>query len=155
VLLLCAFMVYEVESVRPRDGPKKTWKEVVAKIGRSNNYARQMIWTVWNGESQLRMLYKGRVWVNEWIFFLVPVHMNHPGKGPLTCHYLFIFFSAGTGLCSYRVRGVDGIFRAFNCRISYGLFLPTVILTVIWYSITHSLFLSRLKTFLLHKSFPL
>ena len=33
--------------------------------------------------------------------------------------------------------------------------LPTVILTVIWYSITHSLFRSRLKTFLLYKSFPL
>ena len=46
-------------------------------------------------------------------------------------------------------------FRAFNCRILYGLYLPTVILTVIWYSITHSLFLSRLKTFLLYKSFPL
>ena len=30
--------------------------------------------------------------------------------------------------------------RAFNCRILYGLYLPTVILTVIWYSITHSLF---------------
>jgi len=28
------------------------------------------------------------------------------------------------------------------------------LLTVIWYSITHSLFLSRLKTFLLYKSFP-
>jgi len=37
----------------------------------------------------------------------------------------------------------------------YGLYLPTVILTVIWYSITHSLSLSRLKTFLLYKSFPL
>ena len=58
--------------------------------------------------------------------------------------------SAGTGLCSYRVRGVDGIFRAFNCRILYGLYLPPVILTVIWYSVTHSLFLSRLKTFLLY-----
>jgi len=46
-------------------------------------------------------------------------------------------------------------FRVFNCRILYGLYLPTVILTVIWYSITHSLFLSRLKTFLFHKSFPL
>ena len=46
-------------------------------------------------------------------------------------------------------------FRAFNCRIVYGLYLPTVILTVIWYSITHSLFLSRLKTFFLYKSFPL
>jgi len=29
------------------------------------------------------------------------------------------------------------------------------LLTVIWYSITHSLFLSRLKTFILYKSFPL
>jgi len=92
-------MVYEVESVRPRDGPKKTWKEVVAKIGRSNYYARQMIWTLWNGESQLRMLYKGRVWVNEWIFFLVPVHMNHPRKGPLTYHYLFIYFFRPAPVC--------------------------------------------------------
>jgi len=33
--------------------------------------------------------------------------------------------------------------------VPLGLYLPTVILTVIWYSITHSLFLSRLKTFLL------
>ena len=31
--------------------------------------------------------------------------------------------TAGTGLCSYRVRGVDGIFRAFDCRILYGLYL--------------------------------
>ena len=45
--------------------------------------------------------------------------------------------------------------RAFNCRILYSLYLPTVILTVIWYSITHSLFHSRLKTFLFCKSFPL
>ena len=37
----------------------------------------------------------------------------------------------------------------------YGLYLPTVILTVVWYSVTHSLFLSRLKTFLLYNSFPL
>jgi len=41
-------------------------------------------------------------------------------------------------------------FRAFNCRILYGLYLPTVILTVIWYSTTHLLFLSRLKTLLLY-----
>ena len=47
------------------------------------------------------------------------------------------------------------VFRVFNCRILYGLYLPTVILTVIWYSITHSLFHSRLNTFLLCKSFPL
>jgi len=47
--------------------------------------------------------------------------------------------------------------RAFNCRILglYGLYLPTVILTTTWYSITHSLFLPRLKTFLFCKSFPL
>ena len=37
-------------------------------------------------------------------------------------------------------------FRAFNCKILYGLYLPTVILTVIWYSITHSLFLSNLPS---------
>jgi len=50
--------------------------------------------------------------------------------------------------CSYRVRGVDGSkCRAFNCRILYRHYLPTVILTIIWYSITHSLFHSRLKTF--------
>jgi len=43
--------------------------------------------------------------------------------------------------------------RTYACL--YGLYLPTVILTVIWYSITHSLFISRLKTFLIYKSFPL
>ena len=44
--------------------------------------------------------------------------------------------------------------RAFNCKILYGLYLPTVIHTIIWYSITHSLFHPRLKTFLFCKSFP-
>ena len=39
-------------------------------------------------------------------------------------------------------------------RILYGHYLPTVILTIIWFSITHSLFHSRLKTFLFCKSFP-
>jgi len=34
------------------------------------------------------------------------------------------------------------------------LYLPIVILTIIWYSITHSLCHSRLKTFLFCKSFP-
>jgi len=34
-------------------------------------------------------------------------------------------------------------------------FGPTVILTIIWYSITHSLLHSTLKTFLFCKSFPL
>ena len=38
--------------------------------------------------------------------------------------------------------------------ILYGLHLPTVILTITCYSITHSLFHSRLKTFLFCKSFP-
>jgi len=38
-------------------------------------------------------------------------------------------------------------FRAFNCRILYGLNLPTVILTVVWYSITHSLLLPSLQIF--------
>ena len=46
--------------------------------------------------------------------------------------------------------------RAFNRRILYGHYPPTVILTTstIWYSITHSLFHYRLKTFLFCKSFP-
>jgi len=44
--------------------------------------------------------------------------------------------------------------RAFNCRILYGLYLLTIILTMIWYSITHSLFHSWLKTFLFCKSYP-
>jgi len=45
-------------------------------------------------------------------------------------------------------------FGSYFNRILYRLYLPTVILTVIWYSITHSLFHSRLKTFLFCKSFP-
>ena len=37
----------------------------------------------------------------------------------------------GTGLCSYRVRGVDGICAEhLSGRILYGLYLPTVILTI-------------------------
>ena len=32
--------------------------------------------------------------------------------------------------------------------------MPTVILTIIWYSITHSVFQPRLKTFLFCESFP-
>ena len=39
-----------------------------------------------------------------------------------------------------------------GCMDSHGLYLPTVILTIIWYSITHSLFHSWLKTFLFCKS---
>ena len=46
----------------------------------------------------------------------------------------------GTG----RVRGVDGSCAKHLTVESY---------TIIWYSITHSLFHSRLKTFLFRKSF--
>ena len=42
----------------------------------------------------------------------------------------------------------------WDSPILYGHYLPTVILTIIWYSITYSLFHSRLKTFLFCKSFP-
>ena len=77
---------------------------------------------------------------------------------------LFVPFLSMALLCGYwistvaflgpAVRGRT-VRRSPSRRILYGLYLPTVILTVIWYSITHSLFLSRLKTFLLYKSFPL
>ena len=62
----------------------------------------------------------------------------------------------GTGLCSYRVRGVDGIcaehltvesYTVFICQQSYVLLFGIP-------SPTHSLF-PGLKTFLLCKSFPL
>jgi len=62
-----------------------------------------------------------------------------------------------TGLCSYRVRGVDGSCAEHLTVESYTVFICQVILrpTIMWYSITHSLFHSRLKTFLFCKSFPL
>ena len=41
------------------------------------------------------------------------------------------------------------------CTLNQRHYLPTVILSIIWYSITHSLFHSRLKTFLFCKSFPM
>jgi len=41
----------------------------------------------------------------------------------------------------------------FSCIILYGHYLPTVIFYY-WYSITHSLFHSRLNIFLFFKSFP-
>ena len=50
----------------------------------------------------------------------------------------------GTG----RDRGVDG-----SCAKHLTVESYTVVLTIIWYSITHSLFHSRLKTFLFRKSF--
>jgi len=62
----------------------------------------------------------------------------------------------GTGLCSYRVRGADGScaehltvesHTVFICQQSY--------LLSFWYSITHSLFHPRLKTFPFCKSSPL
>jgi len=37
-------MDYEVEGVRPRGRPKKTW-------GEANKYATKMLWTIENGES--------------------------------------------------------------------------------------------------------
>jgi len=43
----------------------------------------------------------------------------------------------GTGLCSYRVRGADGSCAEHLTVESYTVYLPTVILTIIWYSITH------------------
>ena len=56
-------------------------------------------------------------------------------------------------MCSYRVRRVDGSCAEHSTVKSYTVFICQVIL--IWYSITHSLFYSRLKTFLFCKSFPL
>jgi len=53
-----------------------------------------------------------------------------------------------TGLCCYRVRGVDGICAEHLTVESYTVFtlyLPTVILTVIWYFVTHSSFIPGLK----------
>ena len=47
-------MDYEVEGVRRRGRPKKTWSVVVEKDFRSQNYIRRMLWTTENGESQLR-----------------------------------------------------------------------------------------------------
>jgi len=43
-------MDYEVEGVRYRGRPKKTWSEVIEK-DRPDNYARKMLWTIGNGES--------------------------------------------------------------------------------------------------------
>ena len=54
--------------------------------------------------------------------------------------------------CSYFYRSV--VTSATQARL-FTVTSACSPLTVIWYSITHSLFLSRLKTFLLCKSFPL
>jgi len=61
----------------------------------------------------------------------------------------------GTGLCSYHVRGVDGICAEHLPVVSYMVFICQQSYLLFWYSITHSLFHSRLKTFLFCKSFPL
>jgi len=59
-------------------------------------------------------------------------------------------------LRSYRVRGVDGICAEHLTVESYTVFIcQQSYLLLFWYSVTHSLFHSRLKTFLLYKSFPL
>ena len=64
-----------------------------------------------------------------------------------------------TGLCSYRVRGVGGSCAEHLTVESYTIILPslspyshTYCHTSYWYSITHSLFHSRLKYVLFCKS---
>jgi len=62
----------------------------------------------------------------------------------------------GTSLCTYRVRGVDGSCAEHLTVESYTVFIcQQSYLLLFWYSITHSLFHSRLKTSLFYKSFPL
>jgi len=40
-------MDYEVEGLRPRGRPKKTWSEVIEKnIVRPSNNARKMLWII-------------------------------------------------------------------------------------------------------------
>ena len=62
----------------------------------------------------------------------------------------------GTGLCSYRVRGVGGSCAEHLTVESYTIIisLQSYLLSYYtdWYSITHSLFHSRLKSFLSCKS---
>jgi len=52
------------------------------------------------------------------------------------------------------INGAAYFYAGRVCGKFIGLYLPTLILTIIWYSITRSLFHSRLKTFLFCKSFP-
>ena len=60
----------------------------------------------------------------------------------------------GTGLCSYRVRGVDGSCAEHSTIESYTVFICNSH-TYHYLVTTHSLFHSRLKTFIFRKSFPL
>ena len=58
----------------------------------------------------------------------------------------------GTGLCSYRVKGVGGS-RAEHLTVeSYTIIISLQSYLYYWYHITHSLFHSRLKSFLFCKS---
>ena len=58
----------------------------------------------------------------------------------------------GTGLCSYRVRGVGGSFAEHLTVESYTIIFSLQSYFYYWYSITHSLFHSRLKSFLFCES---
>ena len=54
----------------------------------------------------------------------------------------------GTGLCSYRVRGVGGSSAEHLTVESYTIIISLQSYFYYWYSITHSLFHSRPKSFL-------
>ena len=54
---------------------------------------------------------------------------------------------APIGLCSYRVRGVGGSFAEHLTVESYTIIISLQSYFYYWYSITHSLFHSRLKSF--------
>jgi len=44
-------MDYEVEGVRPRGRPNKTWSEVIGKDCWTRQICKEILWTVGNGES--------------------------------------------------------------------------------------------------------
>jgi len=66
---------------------------------------------------------------------------DHLGLCTTTPFKFLTSVSLSKAICS-----IIGV-RPATVRILYGHYLPTVILTIIWYSITHSLFHSRIKTF--------
>ena len=66
--------------------------------------------------------------------------------------YCIIMTFAGTGLCSYRVRGVGGSFAEHLTVESYTIIISLQSYFYYWYSITHSLFHYRLKSFLFCES---
>jgi len=49
-------MEYEVEGVITRGKPNKTWSDIVEKDFQARNYPRRILWTLWNTESQLKVL---------------------------------------------------------------------------------------------------